>query len=101
MEIFLIDHWQIISVIIALVFNGGITYNIMKDKPSEKEIIKLIDKKLDAHCLYKDRVIELEVKDKAVVRDIQEIKQKVNTVVINLKGICDELKVPYHTGNGG
>ena len=94
-------EWTILIFAATILFNAGVMYKTMKEKPSEKEIIKLIDKKLDAHCLYKDRVIELEVKDKAVVRDIQEIKQKVNTVVINLKGICDELKVPYRTGNGG
>lgn len=107
---FLIDHWQVITFIMALLFNAGIMYKTFKDKPSVKTISEMIDKAFIGHCPFENRLLRLEVwkdelvKDniivaKTLVSETERTHLTAQRIELNLKRICDKLDVTYLDNN--
>ena len=102
MEMFLVDHWQVIVFIIALFFNAGITYKMLKDKPSTADVDKMIMDKFKNHCPFSDRVEKLETVQVKNVENVGAIVSKVNQIDFNMQNICKNLGVEYISkSNGG
>jgi len=102
MEISLIDHWQVVVFIAALLFNAGMTYKMLKDKPSIKDVDKMIEKKFANHCPFADKIDRLETVQAKNVEDVSKVVTKIHQIDFNVQNICKNLGVDYiGKSNGG
>ena len=102
MELFIIDHWQVIVFIIALFFNAGITYKMLKDKPSTADVDKMIVDKFKNHCPFSDKIDRLETVQGKNVEDVSKVVTKIHQIDFNVQNICKNLGVDYiGKSNGG
>jgi len=103
---FFAGHWEIISFILALIFNAGIMYKTFKDKPSVKTVQEMISKGLIGHCPFETRITRLEVwKDELVKDNVVVAKTLVSEterthltamrIELNLRRVCEKLEVTY------
>lgn len=106
MEQFIKDNWQALSFIIALVFNAGVMYKTFKEKPSEKRVDEMIDKKFANHCPFTDKIKSLEVNkiEQTTYREVlaKELHQEnerthlaLQRMELNLKRVCNKLELDY------
>jgi hypothetical protein len=104
---FFIDHWQVITFIMALLFNAGVMYKTFRDKPSVKIVAEMIDKAFIGHCPFESRLVRLEVWKEELVRDnvivartlVKETEQAhlaAQRIELNLKKVCEKLGITYN-----
>jgi hypothetical protein len=107
-ETFIISHWEGIAFIIALVFNAGVMYKAIKEKPSEKRVGEMIDAKFDNHCPFSEKIqgLESNVIKQADYRELlaKELHQEtemthlsLQRMELNLKRVCNKLDLGYLT----
>ena len=96
---FLVDHWQAIAFIIALVFNAGATYKMFKDKPSVEKMNKIIEDRFAnydlTHCPFRDRIESLTTIQIKNVTNIEHIQSKLDQINFNVQNICENFGVKY------
>ena len=95
MEGFVVDHWEILTVIIALIFNAGVNWKMIKDKPSKEDVENIVNEKFDNHCPYVSRIDSLEETQKGNVANVTDMKTKLNQIDFNVQNICEKLGVTY------
>jgi len=100
------EHLETIIFVGALLFNAGIMYKVLRDKPSEKRVDEMIEKKFANHCPFINRIENLE-DDKKVGSDFREKLNKtlalenqtthlsLQRIEINVVRICDKLNIEY------
>jgi len=103
---FIIDHWEALTFIVALIFNGGVMYKTFKDKPSVKVVNQMITKAFTNHCPFEGRIAKLELWKDELVKDnvlvartlVQETERThlaSQRIELNLRRVCDKLDVIY------
>lgn len=104
-EAFLL-HWQLILFIIALIFNAGVMYSSMKNKPDETRVNEMIEEKFENHCPFSEKISAVEAQGKAQDHSRSELEKKIakenehlhlslQRVELNLKRICNKLEIEY------
>lgn len=105
-EKFIVENWEALSFIIALVFNAGIIYRTVKDKPSETRVEEMINEKFNNHCPYSEKIQSLEYnkKETAAYREVlskelhsenEKTHLALQRMEINLRRVCDKLELNY------
>lgn len=106
----LLEYWQIISAAAFLIFGWGILFQKIKTLPTEKMVEKIINVKLEGHCINIMPLKELELKVNRLQKNMIENKHindvenklialSLQEIRINLKNICFHLGIDYQNGN--
>lgn len=106
----LLEYWQLISAAAVLIFGWGILFQKIKTLPTEKMVDRMIDVKLEGHCvnILSLKTLELKVNrleknmiEKQHINDIENklIALSLQEIRINLKNICFHLGIDYQNGN--
>lgn len=102
----LIQRWELIVFIIVLIFNSGVMFSSIRNKPSEQRVQEIVEERFENHCPFTNRINDLEINSKTIVADKNKIiegLQKENEFVhlslqrveLNLKRVCDKLEIDY------
>ena len=100
------DHWEALAVVVAFVFNAGITWQNVRNKPSVKQVASMIETAFENHCTFADRILKLEVWKTEIVADNIIIAKTLvseterthlasQRIELNLKRVCDKMDIGY------
>jgi len=105
-ESFFIAHWEVIISAVALIFNAGVMYRSLKDKPTESRVKEMLDEKFQTHCPFVDRINIIELQNKAVEKHHETVTKEraketeinhlaLQRIEINLKRVCEKIDISY------
>ena len=93
LEKFFVEHWQIVSFLIVLVFNAGVVYQGMKNKITKEQAQQMIDEKYEEHCPFSDDISLLRVKQDKNVDNISVLKSKIDNIDFNVQMMAEKMNI--------
>lgn len=109
-----VEKWlPLIIGIFVLAFDWGVLYAKLKDKPSKEKINEMIQDTLNGYYNSMDKEIQTlksdfttKIKDydsdlTTSTKDIDELRNMLIEVKLNLKSICEQLNIKYISINNG
>lgn len=104
----LMNRWELVVFIVVLIFNSGVMFSVMKNKPSENRVYEMIDERFENHCPFTSRIKNLEDETKESVeykqklalnlhKESEYVHLSLQRVELNLKRVCEKLEIDYLT----
>jgi hypothetical protein len=87
MEKFVADNWGVITTILAFVFNTGIIYKGLKDKPGRSEVYRIATEKIKEHkegCDYYKKTDGVKLQQS--VEDLKDTVDKIDGRIEKMYG---------------